>query len=173
MKSTHALKQWASLSTACEELSMQTDEPGWHWRLLSTLTGEEQKRAQECTEKRRIDALLPWPNPMVVLISLLWLSLVGVDTGRTLSQLLGQQSYLVQVVLIVTTCVVFGATAYQLLLAMPHACVRILYARQLAKQRQFEQIQQQMRGSTNYYPQLIADTKLVTSRNRWQTKRLK
>jgi hypothetical protein len=96
---------------------------------------------------------------MAVLINLLWHSLVGVDMGRTLSQLLGQQSWLVQVVLIVTTVVVFGAIVYQIVLALPELCTKVIYHRQIRKHKQAQRLQQQLQS---------LHTEAVFTANNWR-----
>ena len=71
-------------------------------RWLKTQTGLSDQHSKECQEQMRIHALLPIPNPLMVLFNLVWRVFLGDHASLELSRLMSQQSYIVQIALVVT-----------------------------------------------------------------------
>lgn len=139
------LKESNVISPECYKLP----DPNWFFRVLTIYSGMEDAQARECHEQKRIASLLPFPNPFIVLVNLFWRGIMGDNSGSSLSRFLSQQSYIVQLFLIVVPICVIGIIVYNLALVIPGAIVRLLHTRDYQQADHYATVQQQLKQPTS------------------------
>jgi hypothetical protein len=135
------LKSQTPLSASCAEL-VNAASYNWGYRVIYHATGLESSAQQECAEQRRIDGLLPIPNPLVVFVNLFWHSFVG---ESSLSILLSRQSYLFQMTFIVAAVAALAVALWTLAARLPGWILSCLQATDNKKKARYEGIQRELK----------------------------
>lgn len=112
---------------------------------LERASGLQEAKQRICDEQRRIAALSPYPNLLVVFVTLPWRCVMGDTPIQSVTLLLASQSYVISVCLIVVSGCVSGLLIYHVLMALPQFVTRILQAPDVARVQRYEAIQQQLR----------------------------
>lgn len=149
-KQEHASIQFLKMSNSVSASCLATaelDEQPWIMRMISMYSGLDDQHARQCHEQRRIDSLLSWPNPLLVLVNLIWRATIGDNGGMMITHLLSRQSYIVQVSLIVATAVIIGGLLYSFASALPGYLIRLTTRSEQAKQSTYDEAQRQLRGT--------------------------
>jgi hypothetical protein len=136
------LKTQTPLSSSCAEL-VSAASFNWGYRIIYHATGLESSAQQECSEQRRIDGLLPIPNPLVVFVNLFWRSFVG---ESSLSVLLSRQSYLAQMTFIVAAVAALALALWTLAAKLPLWIMGCLRAADDKKKARYEGIQRELKN---------------------------
>jgi hypothetical protein len=135
------LKAQTPLSASCAELASAATF-SWGYRVLFHATGLQNSAQQDCAEQRRIDGLLPIPNPLVVFVNLFWRSFVG---ESSLSVLLSRQSYLFQVTFIVAAVAALAVALWTLAARLPGWILSCMQAADNKKKARYEGIQRALK----------------------------
>ena len=120
---------------------MSAEDTPFYMRWFSYYSGLDDAEARMCHEQRRVASLLPWPNPLVVLLNVIWRACIGDNTGEALARLLSHQSYVVQIALIVTTAAALAMLIYQLAANLPNIITTLLHMQQYARHMRYKHIQ--------------------------------
>jgi hypothetical protein len=139
------LKAQKPLSASCAELASAATF-SWGYRVLYHATGLENSAQQDCAEQRRIDGLLPIPNPLVVFVNLFWRSFVA---ESSLSVLLSRQSYLFQVTFIFAAVAALAVALWTLAARLPGWILSCMQAADNKKKARYEGIQRELRQARN------------------------
>jgi hypothetical protein len=139
------LKAQTPLAASCAEL-VNASSFNWGYRVLYHATGLESSAQQECAEQRRIDGLLPIPNPLVVFVNLFWHSFVG---ESSLSVLLSRQSYLFQVTFIFAAVAALAVALWTLAARLPGWILSCMQAADNKKKARYEGIQRELKQARN------------------------
>lgn len=117
----------------------------WLERFVYLHTGLDDAQARECHEQHRIASLHWCPNPVIVLVTLCWRCIMGDTPARSITTLLSQQPYLVQVALIVVAGCVLGLLVYNLTLAVPGMVAKIVQSPDREREQRYEAVQATLR----------------------------
>jgi hypothetical protein len=139
------LKSQTPLSASCAELVSAVSYT-WTFRILYHATGLESHAQQDCAEQRRIDGLLPIPNPLVVFVNLFWHSFVG---ESSLSVLLSRQSYLFQITFIFAAVAALAVALWTLAARLPGWILSCMQAADNKKKARYEGIQRELKQARN------------------------
>jgi len=120
----------------------------WLDRWAFSLSGLERAHdlIDKCDEQRRVNQLLPLPNPLIVIVKLFWRTFIGENAGHALTVLLSEQTYLVQLCVTVTATVTFCIIVYQFAMHIPSLIYWTLTHRHAQQQAVYEDAQRDLRG---------------------------
>jgi hypothetical protein len=112
---------------------------------LERASGLHAAKQQICDEQNRIAALSPYPNLLVVFVTLPWRCVMGDTPIQTITLLLASQSYVISVCLIFAGSCVSGLLIYHVFMALPKFVSNVVQARDVARVQRYEAIQQLLR----------------------------
>jgi len=132
-------------ATSVTEQCLHAPQYNWSMRMIMQLSGVGDAQQRECEEQRRILAMVSLPNPLIVVVNLVWRSLAGHNAWLTMTRVLSQQSYVVQVTLIVVAGAVIGLVAYRLILRAQAALGYLIMYRERSLHTTYQLKQSELR----------------------------
>ncbi len=141
MHAIAALKQATPFTDACIE-GYTAESFSWFHRVIFHASGLQDIAERDCWNQRRVASMLHYPNPLNVLVHLIWKAFIG---QSPLADIFSRQTYVVQCTLIIAAAIVVGLLVYNFALKLPGFFTTLIQLPDLRRKEEFQELQQQLR----------------------------